>query len=281
MEIDENKIGQKKKVLIVEDQKPLLMAIKNKLEMAGYETISAIDGLEGERLILNQAPDLVLLDVILPKKDGFQILKTLKEKKKRVPVIVISNSGQPVEIEKVLELGARDYLVKADFNPDEVLEKVEKVIGPGLSSQVLEGETKESSFPEKTRLSPSEKTVVLVVEDDEFLRKIISQKLVKEGFDVRPVIDVVGALDSMKEKIPQIILLDLILPGMDGFELLDKIKKNPKYSGIPVIVLSNLGQKEDKERATSMGAVDYLVKADYTPADIVERIRKVLRQEYL
>lgn len=277
---DKNNI---KKILVVEDEKPLLMVIKAKLEMAGYKVFAAEDGEAGEQAAIKFKPDLMLLDILLPKKDGFEVLESLRAKKIAIPVLVISNSGQNVEIDKALKLGARDYLVKADFSPNEVLAKVEEIIGPTQKKQ------KSQKFDSRDQLVSSKNgsveankgELVLIVEDDKFLREIISQKLLKEGFDVLSAIDSADAMRILEEKTPRIILLDLILPGMDGFEFLDRLKKNPATNSVPVIVLSNLGQKEDIDRAIAAGAVDYLIKADYNPADIVSRVRQVLSKKYV
>ncbi len=125
----------------------------------------------------------------------------------------------------------------------------------------------------------SSKPVVLLVEDDKFLRELIIQKLEKEGFEAQAAIEATEAFKLMEEKKPNIVLLDLVLPGMDGFAIMHRIKENPQTSDIAVIILSNLGQKEDQERAMSEGAADYLVKADFTPSEITEKIRNVLSQK--
>jgi len=264
----------KKKILIVEDETPLLMAIKSKLELEGYEVIYAEEGDEGLRKIKEEGPDLVLLDIILPKMDGFQILEHLNEEKITVPIIIISNSGQPVEIDRAIKLGVRDYLVKADFTPSDVLEKVKKVLE--VAPNMLENEK-----PAGAGSDSGSGAGVLIVEDDEFLREVISQKLSKENFDVRAAIDAASASDLIREKRPEIILLDLILPGMDGFAFLDQLKKNQSTQSIPVIILSNLGQKEDIERAMSLGAIDYMIKANFTPGEIVQKVRNVLKEKFL
>lgn len=120
-------------------------------------------------------------------------------------------------------------------------------------------------------------TTVLVVEDDKFLRELISQKLIKEGFNVQSAIDGEEGLKMAKEFNPSIILLDLILPSIDGFEVLSRIKGNPSTASIPIIILSNLGQKEDVERGLKLGAVDYLIKAHFTPGEIIEKIKAILK----
>jgi len=118
---------------------------------------------------------------------------------------------------------------------------------------------------------------ILVVEDDKFLRELISQKLLKEGYDIVEAVDGEKGIENARKERPDLVLLDLILPGIDGFEVLAKLKADPKLSNIPVIILSNLGQKTDIEKGIEMGAVDYLIKAHFTPGEIVEKIAAVLR----
>ncbi len=112
---------------------------------------------------------------------------------------------------------------------------------------------------------------LLVVEDDKFLRDLITRKLRDVGYDVVEAIDGEEGLVKAQEENP-----DLILPGMDGFEVLSKLKEDPKTSQIKVIILSNLGQREDIERGLRLGAEDFLVKAHFTPAEIIEKIRNLV-----
>ncbi len=118
---------------------------------------------------------------------------------------------------------------------------------------------------------------VLVVEDDKFLRELFVKKLFNEGFDVKNSIDAQGAFQSIEESKPDIILLDLILPGVDGFEILAKIKADENITDVPVLILSNLGQQEDIDRAMSLGAHDFLVKANFTLDEIVLRVKEILK----
>ncbi|MDD5032907.1 MAG: response regulator [Candidatus Pacebacteria bacterium] len=266
----------RKKIVVIEDEKTLLVAIKSKLKMEGYDVFSAEDGLDGENMVKEIKPDMVLLDILLPSKNGLDILEDLRKEGFNLPVVIISNSGQPVEVDRALKLGAADYLIKADFNPSDVLQKVEKVIGPG--EKFIGGNIETEHL--KDNVLREEKTV-LVIEDDQFLREVVVQKLKREGFDVLSAIDANEAFLRIKEKKPGIMLLDLILPGIDGFEFLSQIKKNPETNKIPVIVLSNLGQKEDVDRAREAGAADYLVKANYTPGEIAKKIREVLKEKYI
>lgn len=118
---------------------------------------------------------------------------------------------------------------------------------------------------------------ILIIEDDKFLRELITQKLLKENYDTSEAVDGEEGLKKIKEERPDLILLDLILPGIDGFEVLAKMKEDSALNKIPVIILSNLGQKEDVEKGLKLGATDYLIKAHFTPVEIVEKIRTILK----
>ena len=117
---------------------------------------------------------------------------------------------------------------------------------------------------------------ILIIEDDKFLRQLIVRKLTEEGYDISEAVDGEEGVKKVKEIMPDLILLDLILPGIDGFEVLSRIKSDESTKKIPVIILSNLGQKEDVERGLNLGAVDYLIKAHFTPGEIVEKVKSVL-----
>lgn len=118
---------------------------------------------------------------------------------------------------------------------------------------------------------------ILIVEDEFFLRTILAKKLQAEGFEVETAVDGEEAVNKIVEIKPDAILLDLILPKKNGFEVLEEIKKDPYLSQIPVIVVSNLGQDIDIERAKSLGVRDYLIKA-HTSLDLVTKKLKELNQ---
>jgi len=118
---------------------------------------------------------------------------------------------------------------------------------------------------------------ILVVEDDKFLRELITQKLIKEDYETLEAVDGEEGIKKIKEEKPDLVLLDLILPGIDGFEVLSKKKEDSSLDSIPVIILSNLGQKEDVERGLKLGAVDYLIKAHFTPGEIIEKVKNALK----
>ncbi|MDP2930741.1 MAG: response regulator [bacterium] len=117
---------------------------------------------------------------------------------------------------------------------------------------------------------------ILIVEDDRFLRELIGKKLDVEGYQVCEAIDGEQGVRAAKSEKPDLVLLDLILPGIDGFEVLSRIKQDIETKQIPVIILSNLGQKEDIEKGFNLGAADYLIKAHFTPKEVAEKVITIL-----
>ena len=120
------------------------------------------------------------------------------------------------------------------------------------------------------------KKKVMIVEDDEHISKVYEIKLAKEGYATSLAVDGDEAVAKITSEKPDLILLDLMIPKKDGFGVLEDIKKVPSLAGIPVIVLSNLGQQSDQDRALGLGANEYLVKVDYPIQEVVDRIKKYL-----
>lgn len=122
---------QKKiKILLIEDDSFLLSMYTTKFELENFEVVASEDGEKGIKMAAKEKPDIILLDIILPKKDGFEVLKEIKsnEELKNIPVILLTNLSQKSDIDKGLNLGAVDYLIKAHFMPSEVVEKIKKIL---------------------------------------------------------------------------------------------------------------------------------------------------------
>jgi len=269
---EQNKKGVK--ILIIEDEKSLVDLLKAKLENEGFDIDCAYDGEDGLKRVEKNMPDIILLDIVMPKIDGYGVLEELNKKGLNIPIIIISNSGQPVEIEKTKKLGAVDHLIKTEFKPSDVLEKINKFLNRN-------GEAEKESFVIEAKRDENARDLgikIFLVEDDSFLRSICSKKLLKEGYTVYEAKNGGEAIAGLNQVEPDIILLDIILPGIDGFQILSQIKShnNENIKKTPVIMLSNLGQDDDIKKAMEAGASDYLVKAHFTTEEIVGKIKSVL-----
>lgn len=250
------------KILIIEDDQILGDILNKKLSSAGYEVTLATDGAVGLDSIRRIHPDLVLLDILLPTMNGYEILeaKSTDNSIKDIPVMVISNSGQPVELGRTMTLGAKDYFIKAQFNPDEILEKVRALMPKATEAATAGGPKKK----------------ILSVEDDEFLSAVLVKKFNAEGMNTFHAANAPDAIAIATKEHPDIILLDLILPDTSGFDILKVLKENPETKNIPVVILSNLSQQDDMSTAHKLGAAKFIVKAMSTPDDIYSEVRAIL-----
>ncbi len=123
------------------------------------------------------------------------------------------------------------------------------------------------------------KKTVLIVEDDVFLADMYSTKFSASGYEAKVAQDGKQCLDMLKEGFkPDIMLLDVVMPKMDGIELLAAIKSDANLERIPVVLLTNLGQESDIARGMEVGALDYLVKAHFTPSEVVKKVEEILEK---
>ena len=125
-------------------------------------------------------------------------------------------------------------------------------------------------------MAESKKKNILLIEDEEMLASMYETKFTNEGYEIHKALDGESGLKLAAEHQPDLILLDIIMPKLDGFSVLKKIKEDPKLKNVPVVLLTNLGQDEDIEKGNKLGAAGYLVKANLTPGEVIEKIKQYL-----
>lgn len=221
-------------------------------------------------------PELLIIDVGAQEFDGFQLLESIRassvEAFRTIPVIIGSNNGDLVEISRALHLGIKDYFVKSSFDAQQVLNKIEK----HLPQEAPAGAVGVAGAPHvPIEVAPIR---VLMIEDDKFLRDLAAQKLSKEKLDVTTAVDGEQGIALAEKLIPNVILLDILLPGIDGYEVLKRIRSNPALDATHVAMLSNFGQREDIQKALAGGADNFLVKANYTLDEVVGEVKKIIEK---
>lgn len=122
----------------------------------------------------------------------------------------------------------------------------------------------------------SDKPTIVLVEDDSFLAGMYVAKLELEDYSVKLATDGESGLQLIRKEKPDIVLLDVVLPGIDGFDVLKAVKKDPATKDIPILLLTNLGQRGDVQRGLSLGAVDYLIKAHFMPSEVIDKIKDIV-----
>lgn len=121
-------------------------------------------------------------------------------------------------------------------------------------------------------------STILIIEDDSFISDMYKIKFESEGFGVKVATDGIQGLEVAQRWQPDLVLLDVVMPKMDGFTVLQNFKEKPEVRDIPVIMLTNLGQKDSVSKALKLGAADYIIKAHFTPLEVVEKIKEFLNK---
>ena len=122
---------------------------------------------------------------------------------------------------------------------------------------------------------------VLIVEDDRYISKMYQLKLSLDGMDTQVAENGRIGVEKIKEFKPDVVLLDILMPEMDGFEVLKTVKSDPELKDIPIIILSNLGQEDHIQKGLALGAIGFIVKSQYTPSKVVEKIKQALEGRYV
>jgi DNA-binding response OmpR family regulator len=248
-------------ILLIEDDEMLGGIIMKKLLESGYRVTWEKKGSEGLHRSRLVHPDLILLDLMIAGMSGEEVVSMIRKDADlaKVPVLVLSNSGNTAEVEQILSKGATEYLVKADFDPDNIVARIGARLGI---------KTKHVSVAGKR---------VLIVEDDEMLSSLSTMRFTKAGFTVALAKDGNECLAALThDPLPDIVLLDIIMPGKNGFDVLREMHSDARLAKVPVVVFSNFSQEHDVELAKSLGAKEFFVKSKMTLREVVDRIGEMV-----
>jgi len=266
-----------KKVLIIEDEEFILDMYKIKFEQSGYSVEIAHNGEEGLEKIKTLKPDIVLLDLMMPKMDGYQVLEKVRVDNdiKNTKIHILSNFGQDDEIKKSMAQGADGYLVKSSITPGEIVNYVKKV----LSEKEMSVTRAKAGKKAKKKVNKDAEHKVLIIEDETDIAEMYEMKLLDAGFAVDIAKNGAWGLKMAKKTEYDIIVMDMMMPAMNGYEMLDGIKKNSKNHKTLVVVLSNSAQDGDIKKAMKLGATSYLLKSTITPAKLVKELGKLVKKK--
>ena len=225
-------------ILVVDDDPAINELIRFYLKQEGYDVIKAYNGQEALQLAQSRQPDLITLDILLPEMDGFHVLEALKEREetKEIPVCIISILEDKV---KGYRLGGIDYFTKP-FESERLLRAVNAALSPSISGTEMK---------------------ILIIEDDLHTVELIEFALQDMPCQILVAHNGVTGLQKIYQQQPDLIILDIMLPKIDGHEILRRIKQNNNTAHIPVIILSVRELESDVAEALDLGADKYIVKS--------------------
>ena len=248
----------KGRVLIIDDDEAVHAVLTNMLTREGYSTRDARDGKEGLRLAREYHPDIVILDILMPGMDGWTVLSQLKAIPEcaTIPIILLTMLENK---EMGFALGAADYLTK----PIEA-EKLLPVLARHAAPHQRESAT------------------VLVVEDDPPSRELVVRMLTQEGVAVKEACNGKEALEALQSGVmPVMIILDLVMAEMDGFEFLRQIRPHAEWSKIPVVVVSSLDLSTDAQQTLKSQVERIFEKGRFAREDLLREVRESINQHML
>ncbi len=256
--------SKKEKILVIEGETAFGGRVVEALKKEGYSASLAADGTTGLKLIYDTLPHLILVDVVLPGMDGYQILekKQAETLLAKIPVFLLSTQGVPINMARVPQGAVREFILDLHADTREIIRRVNRLFGyPDSSAEESTGTKKK----------------LVWVEDDKLIGTILSKKLIASGFDLFHAKNGQDALQYLSENVPDAIVLDLLMPGMSGFDILQKVKADPRLKTVPSMILSNLNKQSDIERAKVLGAQKFLVKAAASLDQIVQEVRDLCK----
>lgn len=251
-EVSAAKTPASAQILCIDDDPDAIEILRKYLVPEGYSVASALSGDEGIKLALKLKPSLITLDIMMPQKDGWQVLRELKAdaRTKDIPVVVHSIiDNKPLAI----SLGAIDIIAKPT-DPTRLL---------SLAKQYCK----------------SSDQFLLVVDDNEDFAMAIERLLKEDGFTVKVAHDGKTALEVLRNSTPALILLDLVMPEMDGFGVVRELQQHPEWKKIPVVILSGKDLTETEWKQLNTHISDFVKKGSISHVELRQTIRKVLGQE--
>ena len=272
------------KIYIIEDDPMLVEIYEKRLTDAGFEVKISASGKAVKDEMIFWEPDLVLLDVVLPDIDGFEILEIIKKEPdiRDIPVYVLSNLSAKEDIERATSLGAAGFLTKSSFTPSQLAEEVKKILGRKIP---LASPSETSGAPAQKRAGAIEVEGrepnghrVLIIEDEDIFIEMFGDKLKQEGFEVVPAKNGRWGLKEAEKGGFDCILLDMMMPAMNGYEAIQELRANVNTKNIPIIILSNSALDSEVKKAMDLGADAFHVKTQITPGEVAEEVKELIKK---
>ena len=281
------------KLLIIEDNELNRDMLSRRLQRLGYDTIIAIDGQSGVAAAQAQSPDLIIMDLSLPGMDGWEATRLLKGagKTRSIPIVALTAHAVSSDREQAIAAGCDDYDTKP-VDIQRLVGKIERLLGGTASSSKIAVSPNPSpqvaqpvpapiaEAPPPPATAPAAKVAraaaavtgkLLIVEDNELNRDMLSRRLIRLGYEILIAINGEQGVEMARSEKPELILMDMSLPGLDGWEASRLLKADPATRHIAIIALTAHAMTSDRDKAMAAGCDDY----DTKPVEMKRLLGKI------
>lgn len=273
----------KARVLIVDDEVMNLKLFKAYFENENYDIITAENGQDALSQVNDRPPDVILLDVMMPGIDGFEVTRRLKQNKDTagIPIILVTALSMDENKSRGLDAGADEFLTKP-VNKAELVARTSSMIRLKRFQEQLSGRQQSQEqidvSGDKPAYEHARVPTVLIVEDNDKDVLLLRKQLEAEPYMVKRVTNGEAAIREALNESIDLILLDVILPGIDGFEVCRRLKGDDQVSNIQIVMLTSLRDLEYRIQGTELGADDFLVKP-VEPRELKARVQALLKKK--
>lgn len=241
-------VPEKKTILYVDDSPVMHHFVKTTLGDSDYNLITAVDGVDGYEKYCQYLPNIIITDIEMPGMSGLELCRKIKENNEGrfIPVVILSSKSQPIDIDTAFNYGADDYLVKP-VSPDNLIEKIKDYFGV---------------------LDRKKRNKILVVDDSKVSAEMISHALMKNSHNVIMASTAEQAIELAIKERPEIVITDVEMPGMTGYDLVKILRDIPELKEVSFIMMSSRDRKSDIKKSEKLGVSRYFIK----PFDIEKLI---------
>jgi len=271
------------RILLVEDNEAGIIQVKTALQKEGYNVDVAQNGQEALDYVKHTIPDGIVLDLMMPEVDGFEVLEKIRGRADtaNIPVLILTAKDlTPEDLKKLSVNNIQQLIQKGDVDPEGLLAGIRAMLGgqtEPVEEPVFSGKTRNlskipSSAGKLETKDPDKPATILVVEDNPD-NMITLRAVLGDSYNILEATDGKEGLKAILEERPDLVLLDISLPLMDGYQVVQEIKENKDVSDIPVIAMTAHAMKGDKEKILAAGCDDYISKP-IDPETVLEKIRR-------
>ncbi|HEY8807354.1 MAG TPA: response regulator [Candidatus Limnocylindria bacterium] len=266
------------RILIIEDEANNLDVARRIVRGAGHEALTATDGLAGLEMARREHPDAVLVDLLLPKLDGWSVTRAIREEAwaAKIPIVAVSALAMQADRERAREAGCDDFVTKP-YAPAELRAVLNRYFADGSAPKLP---TRPAEMP-ASGIEPSERLgKVLVVDDEPANVELIVRRLSGNGYETLTASNGHDAIAVATKEQPDLILMDIMMPGLDGWQATRLLKGDPKTANIPVVFVTARDRPEDVAQGFEVGGIMYVNKP-VEPVELFARVRNAIYMKRL